>query len=98
MTIAFRVSPEENQEINNRVKLAGYRVKQKYICDCLLEHRIIAKGNPLMLVTFRKNLAAIENELVRLNPGDPIGEEMLTRIVDMQNILDAFLELKKPLN
>ena len=28
VTIAFRMSPEENEELNNRVKLSGFRTKQ----------------------------------------------------------------------
>ena len=28
VTIAFRMSPEENEELNNRVKLCGFRTKQ----------------------------------------------------------------------
>ena len=31
MTIAFRMSPEESDELNNRVKLSGFRTKQDYI-------------------------------------------------------------------
>ena len=31
VTIAFRMSPEENEELNNRVKLSGFRTKQDYI-------------------------------------------------------------------
>ena len=28
VTIAFRMSPEENEVLNNRVKLSGFRTKQ----------------------------------------------------------------------
>lgn len=31
VTIAFRMSAEENKELNNRVKLSGFRTKQHYI-------------------------------------------------------------------
>lgn len=30
VTIAFRMSPEENDELNNRVKLSGFRTKQDW--------------------------------------------------------------------
>ena len=31
VTIAFRMSPKENEELNNRVKLSDFRTKQDYI-------------------------------------------------------------------
>ena len=52
VTIAFRMSPEEN----NRVKLSGFRTKQDYIIQSVLHQKVVATGNPLMLVQFRKNL------------------------------------------
>ena len=31
VTIAFRMSPEENEELDLRVKLCGYQTRQEYI-------------------------------------------------------------------
>ena len=31
VTVAFRVSPEENEEINMRAKLSGFQTKQEFI-------------------------------------------------------------------
>ena len=36
VTIAFRMSSEENDELNNRVKLSGFRTKQDYIIQSVL--------------------------------------------------------------
>ena len=36
VTIAFRMSLEENEELNNRVKLSGFRTKQDYIIQSAL--------------------------------------------------------------
>lgn len=36
LTIAFRVSPEENEELNMRVKLSGAETKQEYIIQSVL--------------------------------------------------------------
>lgn len=33
VTIAFRMSPEENEELNLRVKLCGYQTRQEYIIE-----------------------------------------------------------------
>lgn len=51
VTVAFRVSPEENAELNMRVRLSGAETKQEYIIQNVLHQEVIAKGNPLMLVT-----------------------------------------------
>lgn len=53
-TIAFRCSPEERAEIDKRWKLCGYSTKQDYELDSVLHSSITAKGNPMMLVSFRK--------------------------------------------
>lgn len=66
VTIAFRMSQEENEELNNRVKLSGFRTKQDYIIQGVLHQKVVATGNPLMLVQFRKNLQQIERELERI--------------------------------
>lgn len=59
VTIAFRMSPEENEELNNRVKLSRFRTKQDYIIQSVLRQKVVATGNPLMLLQFRKNLQQI---------------------------------------
>ena len=61
--IAFRMSPEENEELDKRVKLCGYQTRQEYIIESVLYQKIKAVGNPLMLVQFRKQLREIETEL-----------------------------------
>lgn len=33
VTIAFRMSPEENEELDLRVKLCGYQTRQEYIIE-----------------------------------------------------------------
>lgn len=43
LTIAFRVSPEENEELNMRVKLSGAETKQEYIIQSVLHQQVIAK-------------------------------------------------------
>lgn len=66
VTISFRMSPEENEELNNRVNLSGFRTKQDYIIQSVLHQKVVATGNLLMLVQFRKNLQQIERELERI--------------------------------
>ena len=89
-TIAFRMSPEEEAELNERVKLMGYRLKQDYLIDAVLYNEVRAIGNPLMLIQFRQALSRIENELVRLTCISEMSEELLTPIRTMLEILTAF--------
>ena len=88
VTIAFRMSPEENEELNNRVKLSGFRTKQDYIIQSVLHQKVVATGNPLMLVQFRQNLQRIERELERIEKASDMDGELLTPIRSMLEILE----------
>ena len=83
VTIAFRMSPEENEELNLRVKLCGYQMRQEYIIESVLHQKVTAVGNPLMLVQFRKQLRGIEEELKRLTTLEDADEELFTPIRTM---------------
>ena len=83
VTIAFRMSPEENAELDLRVKLCGYQTRQEYIIESVLHQKVTAVGNPLMLVQFRKQLRGIEEELKRLTTLEDADEELFTPIRTM---------------
>ena len=91
-TVAFRVSPEEYEELTNRIKLCGFRTKQEFLIQSALEQKVTAVGNPLMLVQFRQQLARIEQELQRINEVSEIDVELFTPIRTMVEILEAFKE------
>ena len=97
VTIAFRMSPEENKELNNRVKLSGFRTKQDYIIQSVLYQKVVATGNPLMLVQFRQNLQRIEQELERIEKASDMDGELLTPIRSMLEILEGFKEQPRTL-
>lgn len=90
VTVAFRMSPEENQELDNRVKLSGKRTRQEYLIEAALNCQIVAVGNPQMLVQFRKQLLNIENELKRINSVSEMDEELFTTVKIMLEILQGF--------
>ena len=92
VTVAFRVSPEENEEINMRAKLSGFQTKQEFIVQSLL----YTVGNPLMMLSFRKYLQEIIAQLKRIEAGGEIDEEVFVPIRTMLDILDGFEERKKP--
>lgn len=98
VTIAFHMSPEENEELNNRVKLSGFRTKQDYIIQSVLYQKVVAAGNPLMLVQFRQNLQRIEQELERIEKASDMDGELLTPIRSMLEILEGFKEQLRTLS
>ena len=94
-TIAYRCSTAERAELDKRWKLLGYSTKQDYVLDSVLHNKVIAKGNPMMLVNFRKELCEILSELERLENGCEIDEELFTPIRTMLEIMEAFREIEE---
>ena len=78
-TIAFRVSPEENEQIEIAVRLSGL-TKQDYITRRLLNRDIVVQGNPRVYKALRDQLAAVLGELRRIEAGGSVGDELLATI------------------
>jgi hypothetical protein len=89
-TVAFRMSPEEAQELDDRWRLLGYRNKQEYLVNAVLKNEVRAVGNAQMLYQFRGDLKKIEQELSRISKASEIDEELLTPIRTMLQIMEAF--------
>ena len=81
--VGFRCSPEEGIEIDKRWKMCGFCTKQDYILECLLHPYLIARGNPMMLISIRKELKEISVELSRIDDASEIDEELFTPIRTM---------------
>ena len=62
-TVAFRVSPEEDAQIETAVKLTGL-TKQDYIIRRLLCRDVVVQGNPRVYKALRDQLAAVLDELL----------------------------------
>ncbi len=88
--VGFRCSPEEGIEIDKRWRLCGFLTKQDYILECLLHNYVVARGNPMMLVSMRKELKEILEELKRINDVSEIDEELFTPIRTMLEVLESF--------
>lgn len=78
-TIAFRVSPEENEQIEIAVRLSGL-TKQDYITRRLLNRDIVVQGNPRVYKALRDQLAAVLGELRRMEAGGGVDDELLATI------------------
>ena len=94
-TIAFRLSPEENEELEKRYRLLGYRTKQDYLIDAVLKNKVMAIGNMQMLYQFKRSLEEILAQLQRINKAENMGEEMMSSIRTMLEIMEAVKEQSK---
>ena len=90
-TIAFRVSPEENTQIDIAVRLSGL-TKQDYITRRLLDRDIVVQGNPRVYKALRDQLAAVLEELRRIEAGGGVDDELLATIRLITVTLDGMKE------
>ena len=90
-TVAFRVSPEEDEQLELFVKLSGL-TKQDYISRRLLEKDVVVQGNPRVYKALRDELAAVLDELRRIEAGESVNEELLDTIRMIAAILGGMRE------
>ena len=79
ITVGFRVSPEESEQINKAVRLSGLS-KQEYITRRLLCQDVVVQGNPRVYKALRNELAAVLAELQRIEAGNSVDDELLNVI------------------
>lgn len=90
VVVAFRMSPEEAQELNVKVTLSGLS-KQDYIIQCLLKHEIRVVGGMKVARKVRIHLDTILEELQSLDDSDRNVdvEELLVPLRHVLDILDG---------
>ena len=90
-TVAFRVSPEEDAQIETFVKLSGL-TKQDYITRRLICKDVMVQGNPRVYKALRDQLAAVLDELRRIETGGSVSDELLDVIEMIAAIMDGMKE------
>ena len=90
-TVAFRVSPEEDKQLETYVKLSGL-TKQDYITRRLLKREVVVQGNPRVFKALREQMAAVLEELRRIEAGAKTDQELLEVIQMIAVILDGMKE------
>ena len=85
-TVAFRVSPEEDKQIEIYVRLSGL-TKQDYITRRLTHRDIVVQGNPSVFKALRNQLADVLSELQRIEAGGDVNDELLDLIEMIADIL-----------
>ena len=90
-TVAFRVSSEEDEQIERFVKLSGL-TKQDYITRRLLCRDVVVQGNPRVYKALRDQLAAVLDELRRIEAGQGVNEKLLDTIQMITTIMKGMQE------
>lgn len=78
-TVAFRISPEEDAQLEIAVRLSGL-TKQDYIIRRLQCRDVVVQGNPRVHKALRNELAAVLAELQRIASGEVIDADLLDTI------------------
>ena len=84
-TVAFRVSAEEYLQLETMVKLTGLTKR-------LLERDVVVQGNPRVYKALRDQLAAVLDELRRIEAGQGVNDELLDTIRMIATIMNGMQE------
>ena len=90
-TVAFRVSAEEDLQLETLVKLTGL-TKQDYIIRRLLCRDVVVQGNPRVYKALRDQLSAVLDELRRIEAGQGVSDELLDTIRMITTIMNGMQE------
>ena len=90
-TVAFRVSPKEDELLETAVRLSGL-TKQDYITRRLQEKEVVVTGNSRVYKALKNELAKVLNELKRLKKGDNVSEDLLEVIRLITITMDGMKE------
>ena len=90
-TVAFRVSPEEDAQIETFVKLSGL-TKQDYITRRLICKDVVVQGNPRVYKALRDQFSTVLDELQRIESGVELDDELLDTIRLIARIMDGMKE------
>ena len=89
-TVAFRVSDEEAKLLNDLVALSGL-TKQDYITRRLLCRDVVVQGNPRVYKALKNQMAAIHEELKRMESVSPDNDELLYTLQVIAITLDGLV-------
>ena len=91
ITVGFRVSPEENEQINAAVALSGLP-KQEYCYRKCMDRDIVVQGNPRVYKALKNQLAAVLDELKRIGDAGELRDELLDNIELITRTLQGMKE------
>jgi len=80
LAVAFRMSPEENADLDARVRLSGL-TKQEYFLRRISERDIVVQGSPRVYKALRNQMTEILTELRRLETASDIDSDFLSVLI-----------------
>ena len=90
-TVAFRMSPEEANQLDAFVQMSGLP-KQDYLIQRALQREVVVIGNPRVYKGLRIQMEAIYNELQRISTERFIDDELLGRVEQITIIMKSMKE------
>ena len=91
LAVAFRMSPEENADLNTRVRLSGL-TKQEYFLRRISERDVVVQASPRVYKALRNQMEEILTELKRLETAGDASDEFL----DILRLVTETVEGMKP--
>ena len=79
ITVGFRVSPEEQEELNRVVAMSGLSKKEYCYRKCM-GREVVVQPNPRVYKALKTQMAAIHEELERIAAGSSVPDELLCTI------------------
>ena len=90
-TVAFRMSPEEANQLDAFVQMSGMP-KQDYLIQRALQREVVVVGNPRVYKGLRIQMEAIRDELKRIEAYHFINDELLDRVEQVITIMNQMKE------
>ena len=87
ITVGFRVSPEENEQLNRAVALSGLP-KQEYCYRKCMDNSISVTPNPRIFKALKNVLDDVWTELRRISTGTQPSDELLNDITLIAKMLN----------
>ena len=93
-TVAFRMSPEEADQLDAFVQMSGLP-KQDYLIQRALQREVVVQGNPRVYKGLRIQMEAIHDDLQRISAERFADDELLDKVEQITTILK---DMKEELN
>ena len=90
-TVAFRMSPEEADQLDAFVQMSGLP-KQDYLIQRALQREVIVQGNPRVYKGLRIQMEAIHDDLQRISAERFIDDELLDKVEQLTTIMKSMKE------
>ena len=90
-TVAFRMSPEEANQLDAFVQMSGLP-KQDYLIQRALQKEVVVVGNPRVYKGLRIQMEAIHKELQCIAANRFVDDELLDRVEQITIIMKSMKE------